>query len=139
MRRLVVPVLTAVAASIATAQAPPAPPPTAQITRTDLIKRQLPPGAFRNVEAVIVDLAPGAAAVRHRHDVAVLVYVLEGTVENQFDGGPLATHKVGESWWESPGTVHDVARNLSPSGHARLLIVYIGEDGKAPTTRLTPP
>ena len=82
MRLLVVAALTAVS-SIANAQVTPAPQtPTAQITRTDLIKRQLPAGAFRNVEAVIVDLAPGAVATRHRHDVAVLAYVLEGETEN---------------------------------------------------------
>ena len=48
------------------------------------------------------------------------------------------THKAGESWWEAPGTVHDVARNPSRTVHARFLVVYIGEEGKVPTTRLNP-
>jgi quercetin dioxygenase-like cupin family protein len=59
--------------------------------------------------------------------------VLEGVVQNQFDGGTMLTHKEGESWWEAPGTVHDVARNASSTTRARLLVVYIGEDGKAAT------
>ena len=111
-------------------------PGAAPITRTELLKQVLPPGNFRNVQAVTIELAPAAGALRHRHDVAVLAYVLEGIVENQFDGGATVTHKAGESWWEAPGTVHDVARNPSKTERARLLIVYIGEEGKTPTVPL---
>jgi len=117
----------------AAAQQQPGPAP---VTRTDLIKRALPPGNFREVQAVVVELAADAAAPRHRHDVAVLAYVLEGTVENQFDGGPTVTHQEGNSWWEAPGTVHDVAHNASKTARARLLIVYIGEEGKPATVRI---
>jgi quercetin dioxygenase-like cupin family protein len=85
---------------------------------------------------VIIELAPAAGAPRHRHDVAVLAYVLEGTVENQFDGGAILIHKPGDSWWEAPGTVHDVARNANKTERARLLIVYVGEEGKAATVPL---
>ena len=106
------------------------------VSRTDLLKQVLPAGNFRNVQAVIVELGPGAAAPRHRHDVAVLAYVLEGNVENQFNGGATLTHKLGESWWEAPGTVHDVARNPSKTERARLLVVYIGEEGKQATVPL---
>jgi quercetin dioxygenase-like cupin family protein len=129
-------VLLAVAAfataSSASAQQQPAATP---VTRTDLLKRVLPQGDFREVEAVMIDLPPGAAAPRHRHDVAVMAYVLEGTVENQFDGGTVQIHKTGDSWWEAPGTVHDTARNASPTTRARLLVVYIGEVGKPQTVR----
>src|SRR5690242_11196200 len=97
------------APGLVAAQATVAPP----VSRTDLMKQVLPPGDFRNVQASVVELAPGAAAVVHRHDVAVLAYVLEGEVENQFNGGPAQRHHVGESWWEAPGTVHNVARNAS--------------------------
>ena len=107
------------------------PPETSPITRTPVLRQVLPPGDFRNVQAVIVELAPGANAPRHRHDVAVLAYVLEGSVENQFDGGALLRHNQGDSWWEAPGTVHNVARNTSQTQRARLLVVYIGEEGKA--------
>jgi quercetin dioxygenase-like cupin family protein len=111
-------------------------PAASQVTRTDLLKKVLPPGDFRNVQASIIELGPDAAATRHRHDVAVLAYVVEGTVENQFDGGATQVHKTGDSWWEAPGTVHDVARNASKTARARLLVVYIGEEGKAATVPL---
>jgi quercetin dioxygenase-like cupin family protein len=126
-------VLTLVVAPLASAQQPPG---TSQVTRTELLKRVLPPGDFRNVQAAVIELGPGAGAPRHRHDVAVLAYVLEGIVENQFDGGTIVTHKPGESWWEAPGTVHDVARNSSRTERARLLVVYIGEEGKTSTVPL---
>src|SRR5262245_5688322 len=104
----------------ATAQQPAAAP----VSRTDVLSQPLPPGNFRTVKAAVIELAPSATAPRHRHDVAVMAYVLEGTVENQFNGGPMATHKAGESWWEAPGTVHDTARNASATDRARLLVIY---------------
>lgn len=102
----------------------------APITRTELLKQVLPKGDFRNVQTMVVELAPNAVAPAHRHDVAVMAYVLEGEVENRFDGGAAERRKVGEAWWEPPGTVHNVARNTSATARARLLLVYIGEDGK---------
>ena len=122
------------ARSPAVAQQPSA---AAPITRTELLRRTLPPGDFRDVQSAIIDLAPGASAPRHRHDVAVFAYVLEGTVENQFDGAAVLTHRTGDSWWEQPGTVHDVARNASRSARARLLIVYVGEPGTPTTVSLS--
>lgn len=126
-------VLTLGVAPLTSAQQPPGVSP---VTRTELLKQVLPAGNFRNVQAVVIELLPAAAAPRHRHDVAVLAYVLEGTVENQFDGGAILTHKAGDSWWEAPGTVHDVARNASRTERARLLVVYIGEEGKTATVPL---
>ena len=111
-------------------------PGASSIARTALLEAVLPAGNFRDVQASLIELAPGASAVRHRHDVAVLAYVVEGTVENRFNGGPTQTHKAGQSWWEAPGTVHDAARNPSQTERARLLIVYIGEPGKTPTVPL---
>jgi len=125
--------LTLGVAPLGSAQEPSSPRP---ISRTELLKQALPPGDFRNVQAVVIELGPAAGAPRHRHDVAVMAYVLEGSVENQFDAGAILTHKAGESWWEPPGTVHSVARNASRTERARLLVVYIGEEGKAPTVPL---
>src|SRR5215211_8265712 len=108
-------------------------PADRSVTRTDLVMRALPPGDFREVQAAVILLQPKSGAPRHRHDVAVFAYVLEGTVENQFDSGPLQIHEVGDSWWEPPGTVHTIARNASPVARARLLVVYIGEQGRTQT------
>lgn len=109
---------------------------TPPVSRVELLKQTLPAGDFRDVQEIVVTLEAGAAATRHRHDVAVFAYVLEGVVENQFNGGASVTYKEGESWYEAPGTVHDVARNPSATSRARLLIVYVGETGKTPTVQL---
>lgn len=130
---IILAVSTFAAFASASAQATPS---SSAVSRTNLLKRVLPSGDFREVEAVLIELPPGAAAPRHRHDVAVVAYVIEGTVANQFDGGAVQIHKMGESWWESPGTVHDTARNASTTARARLLIVYIGEVGKPQTVRI---
>ena len=110
--------------------------PAGTVTRTDLLRDSLPAGAYRDLRVATIEIPPGAAAPRHRHDVAVVAYVLEGSVENQFNGGALQTHRAGDAWWERPGTTHDVARNASASAPARLLLVYIGEPGKSPTVPL---
>lgn len=129
---LVVMAASVIPTSVVFAQQSPAGP----VTRTDLIRDSLPAGNYRDLRVATIELAPGAAAPRHRHDVAVVAYVLEGTVENQFDGGALQVHRAGDAWWERPGTTHDVARNASTSAHARLLLVYIGEPGKSATVPL---
>jgi quercetin dioxygenase-like cupin family protein len=123
------------AAPAVSAQQPTPPPP---ISRVDLLKQVLPVGDYRNVTAAVVELAPGAAASIHRHDVGVLAYVIEGEIENQFNGGASQVHRAGESWWEAPGTVHNIARNPSRTAKTRFLVVYIGEEGKAPTVALPP-
>ena len=110
--------------------------PAPAVTRTDLLRDSLPAGNFRDLRVATIELAPGAAAPRHRHDVAVVAYVLEGSVENQFDSGAVQVHHAGEVWWERPGTSHDVARNASAAARARLLLVYIGEPGKSATVPL---
>jgi quercetin dioxygenase-like cupin family protein len=129
-------VLGVVALGGVSASSSQAPPGAGPVTRTELLKQVLPPGDFRNVQAAVIELPPAAAAPRHRHDVAVVAYVIEGVVENQFGGGSIVSHRQGESWWEAPGTVHNVARNPSPTERARLLVVYIGEEGKTPTVPL---
>jgi quercetin dioxygenase-like cupin family protein len=134
----IVPVVLSAVLTLGTAPQSSAPQPAGapSVARNELLSQVLPPGNFRTVLAVAVDLPPGVAAPRHRHDVAVMAYVLEGTVENQFNAGEIATYKTGQAWWEAPGTVHDVARNPSQTERARLLIVYIGEEGKTRTVPL---
>lgn len=136
-RRLTIAVVSSLGAlalpSAAFTQEPPVAP---VVTRTDLLSGVLPAGDYRNLRVAVIELAPGATAPRHRHDVAVVAYVLEGTVENKFDGGAVHVQKTGEAWWERPGTVHDVARNASTTARARLLLVYVGEEGKSATVPL---
>ena len=48
--------------------------------------------------------------------------------------GPITVYKAGESWLEPPGAAHSVSENASATEPARLLAVFVAQDGAALTT-----
>ena len=97
------------------------------ITRTDALRHDLGvPG--REVIQVRVDFAPGVAFGKHSHPGAEVAYVLEGTLEYQFEGEPPVTLGAGKALFIPAGTVH-AARNVG-AGNAVELATYIVEKGK---------
>ena len=48
----------------------------------------------------------------------------------------LKVFKQSEMGWEAPGTVHVVSRNASKIEQAKLLVFFVGEEGKALTVTL---
>jgi quercetin dioxygenase-like cupin family protein len=97
------------------------------ITRTDVQRHDLSvPG--REVIQVRVDFAPGTAFGKHSHPGEEIAYVLEGTLEYQFEGRPPVTLKVGEAVFIPAGTVH-AAKNVG-TGNAAELATYVVEKGK---------
>ncbi len=97
------------------------------IGRTEVLRHDLgEPG--REVIQVRVDFAPKAAFGMHRHPGEEIAYVLEGSLEYQFDGKPPITLKAGESLFIPAGTIH-AARNVG-SGNATELATYLVEKGK---------
>lgn len=99
----------------------------AGIGRTQSLKHDLAdPG--REVIQVRVDFAQGAAFGFHSHPGEEIAYVLEGTVEYQFEGKPPVTLKVGDSLFIPAGAVHS-ARNVG-TGNAAELATYLVQKGK---------
>ena len=97
------------------------------IKRTDALQHDLGvPG--REVVQVRVDFAPGAAFARHSHPGEEIAYVLEGSLEYQFDGKPPVTLKAGDVLYIPAGTIHS-AKNAG-SGNGAELATYIVEKGK---------
>src|SRR5687767_2165150 len=97
------------------------------IKRTDVVRHDLDvPG--REVIQVRVDFAPGVAFGKHSHPGAEVAYVIEGTLEYQFEGKPPVTLKAGESLFIPAGTLHS-AKNVG-SVNAAELATYIVEKGK---------
>jgi quercetin dioxygenase-like cupin family protein len=97
------------------------------ITRTDLQRHDLSvPG--REVVQVRVDFAPGAAFARHSHPGEEIAYVLEGSLEYQFDGKAPVTLKAGDALYIPAGTIHS-AKNAG-GGNGAELATYIVEKGK---------
>ena len=85
-----------------------------------------------------VTYPPGGASPPHRHDAQVFVYVLEGELIMQVQGGPKVTLKPGETFYESPTDVHAVSANASQTRPATFLVFIIKDKG-APTTRAVAP
>ena len=97
------------------------------IKRTDLVRNDLTVAGHEVVQ-VRVDFAPGAAFGKHSHPGEEIAYVLEGTLEYQFEGKPPVTLKAGEVLFIPPGTIH-TAKNVG-SGNGAELATYVVEKGK---------
>jgi quercetin dioxygenase-like cupin family protein len=51
--------------------------------------------------------------------------------------GPKQVYRSGESWYETPGSIHRVSRNASATAPAKLLAVFVVDtDEKNLTTPL---
>jgi quercetin dioxygenase-like cupin family protein len=88
------------------------------IKRTDALRYDLSV-AGQEVIQVRVDIPPGVLAARHSHPGVEIAYVLEGSLEYQFDGKPPVTLKAGEALFIPAGTIHS-ARNVGSGNGAEL-------------------
>lgn len=79
-----------------------------------------------------VEFAPGYVSDSHRHEAHTFVYVLEGRIEMQVEGGPLVKLKPGDAFYENPEDVHTVARNASKTKPAKFLVLLVKNKGAAP-------
>jgi quercetin dioxygenase-like cupin family protein len=79
-----------------------------------------------------VEYEPGGSSKKHRHDAHVFVYVLEGSVVMQVEGGAPVTLGPGQTFYESPSDVHSVSKNASDSEAAKVLVFIVKDKGKPP-------
>lgn len=94
-----------------------------------LFTKQLPANLKKDeVEVVLVRIAPGEVAKAHRHPMATVGYVLEGSIESTFEGVK-KIYKQGEVFWEEPGGLHSQTRNLSKTKEAKLVVFFVGATG----------
>lgn len=82
---------------------------------------------------VTVEYPPGGASPPHRHNANVFVYVLEGAVVMQVEGGEEMTLAEGETFHELPSDIHTVSRNASDTEPAKILVFLVKDEG-APAT-----
>jgi quercetin dioxygenase-like cupin family protein len=137
MNRTVLPLLLAVSSVLAFSGVLAASSASLQVGKvTRLMTKDLPdvPGKEGMVE--IVDFAPGEVSQPHRHNADLFVYVLEGSVITQVEGGRLQTVDAGGVFYESPTDVHIVSRNASETEPAKLLVFYVKAKGTPPTVLL---
>jgi quercetin dioxygenase-like cupin family protein len=82
-------------------------------------------------DMVTVEYAPGQSSPAHRHNAHVFVYVLEGSLVMGVKGKEPVTLTAGQTFYESPGDVHEVSRNASDSQPAKFLAILIHDPGAA--------
>ena len=92
---------------------------------------QLPQSGTAEIVSVIGTLEPGGRTARHQHPVPVYVYVMEGELEVQTEGGEPRNYKAGEAFLESVNQWHQAFNRTD--AQTKILVVFIGEEGK-PTT-----
>lgn len=102
-------------------------------------------GGFRGTASVpivltgqVVEIAPGGQTGRQRHLVPSYIYVLEGTLTTNSEGGPVGVagaqyHAAGQSYMDAPGVWH----NHTNGGMApvKYLLLLIGTPGGATTEK----
>jgi quercetin dioxygenase-like cupin family protein len=104
-------------------------------TVSPLLATQLPNVPGKSLTAVVVRYAPGAASRSHHHAGSVFVYVLSGVIRSQVStGGPVKDYRVGETFFEPPGSDHLISANASTTEPASLLAVFVADDGAVLTT-----
>ena len=101
----------------------------AQTKATPLLTKELPGVTGKEASMLTVEYAPGQASSPHRHNASTFVYVLEGSVVMQVQGGKAMTLGPGETFYESPDDVHVVSRNASDTKSARILVFFVKEKG----------
>jgi quercetin dioxygenase-like cupin family protein len=108
-------------------------------TVTPYFNQAIPNIPGKSLVAQFVDYAPGGASASHAHakSAFVFAYVLSGEIESQVNDGPKRVYRAGESWYETPGSIHRVSRNASTTAPAKLLAVFVVDtDEKNLTTPL---
>jgi quercetin dioxygenase-like cupin family protein len=72
---------------------------------------------------------PGNSDPIHRHNAHAFVYILEGTVIMQLQGGKEVTLTPGQTFYEGPTDVHVVGRNASSTTPAKFVVFLVKDKG----------
>jgi quercetin dioxygenase-like cupin family protein len=99
-----------------------------------IFSQKLPNVPGKTLTAVSVDYAPKGKSAPHHHAGVVFAYVVSGAIRSQVDDGPARVYQAGESFFEGPGAHHVVSENASDSKPAKLLAVFVADDGANLTT-----
>jgi quercetin dioxygenase-like cupin family protein len=101
---------------------------------TQLLAKELAGLVGKEAVMLTVEYAPGASSSKHRHNAHTFVYVLEGSIVMQVEGGKETTLGPGQTFYESPDDIHTVSRNASNSQPAKFLVFFVKDKGAPATT-----
>jgi quercetin dioxygenase-like cupin family protein len=117
-----IPLLMFLAAGASFAQ--PEQPPVTSLMSKDLTNM---PG--KEVLMITVEYPPGWSDPVHRHNAQGFIYVLEGSVVMQVQGGKQVTLTPGQTFYEGTDDVHLVGRNASTTKPAKFLVFLVKNKG----------
>lgn len=84
---------------------------------------------------ITVTFPPGSTDPIHRHNAHTFIYVLEGSIIMQVEGGKQVTLTPGQTFYEGPTDVHTVGRNASTTAPAKFVVFFL-KDKKSPLLEL---
>ena len=92
-----------------------------------VFERAIPNIPGKSLIALVVTYPPGGKSPSHRHAGSAFIYahVLSGAIRSQIDDEPAKVYRVGEGFYEVPGSYHRVSENASDREPASLLAVFI--------------
>lgn len=132
MRTLIQCAVVALSVALVSAWAVEQPPPTASRANV-LITKKLAGMEGKEGAMLVVEVPPGAESPAHRHNADTFVYIIEGSMVMQVEGGEPVTLKAGQTFYESPSDVHTVSRNASLTEPAKFVVFMVKAAG-APLT-----
>jgi quercetin dioxygenase-like cupin family protein len=96
----------------------------------------IPNAKGKSMVAVVVTYPPGAKSPAHYHarSAFIYAYVLSGAIRSQVDDAPAKVYKVGEGFYEMPGSHHRISENASDKAPASLLAVFVVDSNDNPLT-----
>jgi len=96
----------------------------------------IPNAQGKSMVAVIVSYPPGGKSPAHHHAQSAFIYgyVLSGAIRSQVGDEPAKVYRVGEGFYEVPGSHHRISENASDRDPASLLAVFVVDSKDTPLT-----
>jgi quercetin dioxygenase-like cupin family protein len=96
----------------------------------------IPNAQGKSMVAVIVSYPPGGKSPAHHHAQSAFIYayVLSGAIRSQVGDEPAQVYRVGEGFYEVPGSHHRISENASDKEPASLLAVFVVDSNDNPLT-----
>jgi len=96
---------------------------------TELMTKALDGAPGKEVTMIMVEYPPGSKDPVHRHNAAVFVYVLEGSIIMQMKDGEKVTLHPGQTFYEDPKGIHLVGENASKTKPAKFVALLVKDKG----------
>ena len=92
-----------------------------------VFEHAIPNAEGKSMIAVVVTYPPAAKSPAHHHarSAFIYAYVLSGAIRSQVGDEPAKVYRVGESFYELPGSHHRISENASEKDAASLLAIFV--------------